>query len=178
MPLEKAMNFRVTLLAFASTLLITAPVCAECDVSLKPTDDYNVLAGKLDCLNKRIIALEKAIEPASGPRLARPSLGRSTSLKGGKLIGTIKECGWSKNNGNLFCSFLVENKTTDDQKLCLGSEARIVTDSSTAFSKATSYHAAIASKVQDVYSYSNGEVVCDMLPPSRQWKRAFDSATQ
>jgi hypothetical protein len=172
------MNSRVILLTFASTLLIATPVVAECDISLKPTDDYNVLAGKLDCLNKRIVALEKAIGPTSGPSMARSPLGNGTSVKGGKLIGAIKECGWSKDNGNLFCSFLIDNKTPDDQKFCLSSEARVVTDSSAAFSKALGYYAAIGSKMQSVGWNTTGDVVCDELPPLTRveaWVRFNDS---
>jgi len=151
------------LLAFVSTLSIATPVVAACDISLKPSDDNSVLANKLDCLNKRIDALEKALGPTSGLSIARPPLGKAASLKGGKLIGAIKECGWSE--GSLSCSFLFDNKTPSDQKICLGSEAILVTDISKSFSKASGYYASIGSKKEYAGWVSNGDVVCDVLPP-------------
>lgn len=138
----------------------------DCEVRLKPSDGFKELSAKLECLENRIRVLEGGgAQDVSVDQSVADTPIRNVALKGGKILGRLSKCAWSSQNGDLYCSFSIMNKTSDDQKMCLGRESRLVTDISRSFSKAGWFYAGIGSKQDRAGPGSGGDLVCDLIPP-------------
>lgn len=132
---------------------------ADCDVRLKPSDDFAALSEKLACLQARIEKLEAQVSRGGAPsaaNLTRDLPKGATTAEAGGVVFTLEKCTRdSRRRGALVCEYGIVNTSTGDKRVCFGTESRLVTDTGGQFSRP---YIAVGSE--------NGmREVCDLVPP-------------
>lgn len=145
----------------------TRSAAGDCQTDLKPTDSYRELSAMLKCLNDRIKALESTRStgaPRAATEITPPTSERRQVLQNGTLQAELKQCGWWQNDGNLYCSITLTNRTKEDKTACLGPASRLLTDTGSSYAIGGGFDVSIGSVVGSM-NINRKAPVCDTIPP-------------
>lgn len=141
---------------------------AECDVSLKPTDGYQELSAKLQCMAAEIERLKKVVFPKSKSPAAKPIVAAASQERDGVRID-VEKC--SKSGPSIRC-WLVITSIGRDRRLTFQSFE--IFDDQAVFYEGRSFQGAGESRPQ-TRMYLHREFIADV---PKQVELGFRSETE